>query len=83
MELSATGRLKDVCYGKQGVAFFIVQNKLILYFCSTYRQFNTCIGRALTTKRSSNGATVGMPERQLVVALIISVFYILMNVMFV
>ena len=81
MGSGATGWLKNICYCEQGVIIFIVQNKLVLYFCSTYRQYNTRRSRALTTKRCCNGATIGMPEGQLIVALIISVSYILMNVM--
>ncbi|OQP52063.1 hypothetical protein A4H97_25970 [Niastella yeongjuensis] len=62
---------------------FIVQNKLIFYFGSANRQFNKWYSRALTVKGSGNGTTIGMTEGQLIVALIISVYYILMDVMFI
>jgi len=81
MDSGATGWLKNIGYCEQGVIIFIVQNKLVLCFYTAYRHFNNCIYRALTTNGGIGYAAIRMAKRQLVIALIILILYILMNVM--
>lgn len=81
MLLSATGRLKDVCYRQQGVIIFIVQNKLVLCFYSAGRQFDAGIVRRFTTYSGVRYTAIGMTERQLLIALIVIILHILVYVM--
>ena len=81
MDSGATGWLKNICYCKQGVIIFIVQNKLVLCFGTAHGQINNRVLRAFTANAGIGGAAIGMAKRQLLITLIILVLYILMNVM--
>jgi hypothetical protein len=81
MDLRAPGRLKDICYGQQREIIFIVQNILVLCFYCTLGHLNSGVHRAFAAYSGIGYTAIGMAERQLLIALIILVFHILVNVM--